>query len=452
MPPANTSFATAVDLGALPADVTQTDIHDGGTGLNYTVYYKFTAPADAIVIGAWGFSTIADAYRTVIRPYLGPAGAPTQVLGIGGTNVPIQFPVTGGSEYFLEFSKTNNVAPTSLRVRVEVAPLGTIVNGNIMVNDDTHGFPMAIVSHLVDYTVINFRQNIVAGESGCRLPAGVIALEDRDTTSISFYSARDFSLIRNDTSFAAANLIIRSCLGANKFYIGSQTSPSVVKSFNTLGVVLATHTLSTNNIVSLAARNDETVLYYANNGVGEQIRRWDLVNDVALTDLTVGDAGIAIDDILYLANDTIVSVHENLVGNTVECRNYSPAGVLLHTYTCPNNLGSHSKLAYANDDPVSFWNWTHDSFTRSRFQNIRVSDGTVLTDRLQMEYEGGVYNGSETDTPVSRFGNSFSCPFMIYYVPAPPSMYILTPNKRTDTDGNQNVAIPNPTFKTGLIP
>src|SRR5260370_38634536 len=106
MPPPNISFATAVDLGVLPANVVL-NVHDGGTGLNYTVYYKFTAPVGARVIGAWGFSgNLGAGYRPVLRPYLGPAGAPTQILGIGSReNVPVQFPVVAGQEYFLELNK-----------------------------------------------------------------------------------------------------------------------------------------------------------------------------------------------------------------------------------------------------------------------------------------------------------------------------------------------------------
>lgn len=53
--PPNTTALTAIDLGAFPASLTQ-DVHDAGT--TYTVWYRFTAPADGVV--AWGKHLIGD--------------------------------------------------------------------------------------------------------------------------------------------------------------------------------------------------------------------------------------------------------------------------------------------------------------------------------------------------------------------------------------------------------
>src|SRR5262245_58692510 len=96
--PTNTSATTATDLGTLPASVSQ-NVHDSGT--TYEVWFKFTAPADAVVIGAFAFGDLVT-YKPTIRPYNGPAGAPTQILSIAAENKPIQFPVSAGTEYFLK--------------------------------------------------------------------------------------------------------------------------------------------------------------------------------------------------------------------------------------------------------------------------------------------------------------------------------------------------------------
>src|SRR5688500_16232274 len=96
--PTNTSATTATDLGTLPASVSQ-NVHDSGT--TYEVWHKFTAPAGVTVVGVFGFGDLTT-YRPTIRPYNGPAGAPTALLSIGAENKPIQFPVTPGTEYFLK--------------------------------------------------------------------------------------------------------------------------------------------------------------------------------------------------------------------------------------------------------------------------------------------------------------------------------------------------------------
>jgi len=106
------------------------------------------------------------------------------------------------------------------------------------------------------------------------------------------------------------------------------------------------------------------------------------------------------------------------------------------------------------DNPNSFWVWTHlttAANATSVFQNIKVSDGSILTTRNHATYEIGAWQGLETATPTSRFGNSYSCPFMILRT-APPGLYVIVPNRRTDTNGTADVAIPTPTFKTALMP
>jgi hypothetical protein len=90
MPPTNTTFLTATELGSLPASTSQ-NVHDSGT--TYEVFHKFTAPAGAVVVGVFARGDLS-VYRPTVRVYVGPAASPIQILGIAALNKALQFPVT----------------------------------------------------------------------------------------------------------------------------------------------------------------------------------------------------------------------------------------------------------------------------------------------------------------------------------------------------------------------
>lgn len=459
-PPANTTFGTAVNISSLPYDFTQTDINDAGT--NYTVYYRFIAPSNSRVIGAWGFSgNIGAGYQPTLRVYNGPVGSPTQVTAAAGQNIPIQVPVVAGQEYFLEFTKNvNSAGPESLRIRAEVAPLNSPAVGNIIVNDDTDGYPLCILSHLADNTVINFVDNMPSGEAGDILASGVMALED--TASIHIFNSIFGSIV--NVAYAPGTIRVRACRATERFWCGLSNNPStvVVNSLTPTGVLGSTHTLTGNTLLeSLAANNAETILYHAAVGFGVPVKRWDLTNNVQLSDLAALVANYQIPDILNLADDTVVALYYNSSTKDVQAKHYSAAGATLNTYSLGAQTGTTKpRMAYALDNPNSFWIWTHSSsggLGGSIFRNVKVSDGSILTTRLQQEYEGGAYNGPQTATPAARFGNSFSCPFFIY----PGSLvsgdlsglYYINANKATKRDGyyTADKKIPDPTIRTALI-
>jgi hypothetical protein len=458
MPPANTTFATAVSISSLPFSVTQSDINDAGT--NFTVYYKFTAPLGARVIGAWGFSgNIGAGYRPTIKPYLGPAGAPTQVLGIASQNKPIQFPVVAGNEYFLEFVKNINTAgPEHIDVSVLAHSEVAITNGDIVIYDDTAGFPIAIMKVGSDNVVDTFITDAdVSGEPGDITTHGIMC--GLDSSSNIKVLARDFTSIGTLVP-PAGTPRIRTCRGRSVFYVGFSNNPSnvVVKTVTEAAAFGATTFTLTGHTTldSLAANNTETILYYAETGAGEQIRRWDLLLNSAMSDLVAGTAGYRILDILYLADDTIIANLYNSATKDVLPKRYNTSGTLLNTYALGAQTASTiPRMAYALDDPTSFWIMTHTNTGTSIIRNVRCSDGVVLTTRNYAEYEGGQLEAAETATPAARFGNSFSCPIFIMAGQDFSGIYVLVPDKTDDTlytsdTTTLDVKIPNPLFKTYL--
>lgn len=464
-PPVNTSFATATAIATLPYTFTQSDINDAGT--NFTVYYKFTAPAGARVIGAWGFSgNIGAGYQPTIKPYLGPAGAPTQVLAIAGSNVPIQFPVTPGSEYFLEFTKNVNTAgPEHLDVSVLAHTESPITNGDIVISDDVDGYPLAIMSVTADNTVDTFitAGPPPAGEAGDISRNGIMCYEDIGTANVDGkVLRRDFTVLATYPGHTVSQRI-RCCRTPNKFYVGFDQNPPLVTVVNEAGTVSGTtySLTAVTNLESLAADNVEAILYYCQRGFGVPVKRWDLTLNSAMSDLAASIATYQSPDILVLQDGTIVVLYFNSTSKDVQVKRYSTAGATLNTYSLGvQSTSTKPRMAYALDDPNSFWVFTHTTIsgsTRTRARNVKVSDGSILTTRDWQQYEGGTFDGGQTATPPSRFGNSFSCSMFIMAGSDFSGLYVLVPDKTDDTlytnssgSATVDVKIPNPLFQSYL--
>lgn len=476
--PSNQSAGTAIDLGTLPASVSQ-NVHDAGT--TYTVWYKYTALSTELEIGIFGFGDLS-VYKPKLTIY-SDAGS-TVLLNLSSIeNKPVQFPTVSGTTYHFEFvTNSGNPTPAVLLIEAETASIAIIPAGSILVNDDTDGFPAVILSSS-DASVLNFIAPFVPGEGGDILRNGISCFFDFADTELQFYNSAFDKIL----TVSGGSEVIRTCHGVNRFYVATGASPVTVKTYDDAGLVDSTFSLTAIGAVRcIAALNDETILYYSLSASGSPIAKWDLVAGSALTQLAAGDSGYFIVDILVLANNTIIALfHHNVTGD-LNVKRYNVGGTLLNTYalgvsTLPS--GTFSRLAYAIDDPNSFWVMSHDDSATlgiTRFRNIKASDGTILTNISSNEYETGIWNSSVIAAPGSRFGNSFSCPFVIIrriltnetvpgntdgslLITSSPTaggiggLYKITPDKTNDTlwvsfpNTTSNVKIPNPTWKTGLI-
>jgi hypothetical protein len=416
--PTNISFLTATDLGSLPANVVQ-QVDDSGT--IYTVYYKFTVPTGTIQMGVFGFGDLTR-YKPVVQPYLGPAASPTPVAGgaILGHNVPIQFPVTAGQEYFLEISKQfGATTPSILTLTAYIAPDDTVIAGSIAVNDDNDiGLPLALMSSTADYTVLKFVGPFPSGEAGDTLVSGIVAVEDISDGSVKIF---DTSYTQLDSHILVGNLRIRTCIGQNKFYVGTSTNPVLVYTVVAAGNITGPESLTgMTSCNAIAASNDGTILYHVFTGNNVAIRKWDLVGHTALANLVAGIVNYATIDILVLSDDSIVvSYYKSTVTRDFKVIRYDAAGTLLNTYTgfpLPSGVTA-PRLAYAIDDPDTFWVMIATSTAGlTQFINVNVADGSFLTTRNQEQFENGQYGGAQTATPVASFGAAFSCPFWIVRV------------------------------------
>jgi len=431
----------ADEIASLPFSAV-VDPNDTDDVESLPLWWSYAVPALQKAIGAWAYD-LATSYNPVITVYEDD-GETLIFAPLGAGDKPMQFAVPSGDTIRMVVASGTPVPGSTLTIDVLDAPAGPYSAGDIFINDDApadanspRGFPAAIVSPTANYTVIDIIPDIAAGEQGDILANGIVALEELPHGVVTDYfvklydAADGFSLI---TQINAGNgAFLRTCQGTGRFWFA--TDPGVPACFvqyleadGTLGPV---HTLTgTNVLAAIAANNDETVLYYARNGTSQPIRRWDLVNDVALSDFVPLLTGHNPEDILVLPDGSVVIIWGATTGGTAIVKIYDAAGLLLHTFpftTYDTSNNSPPRLAYGRDLNDEIWVYLHERWGPgpgdigiALFIKVTISTG-AYTEIRQVEYNRGVYAPDVTDPDVlARFGNSNSCPFFLMTVGEPP--------------------------------
>lgn len=423
--PVNTAATTAIDLGTLPASVTQ-NVFD--TATTYTVWYKYTAAAGEEEIGVWGYGGDGSSYAPTCEVYLGPASAPVAYQGPrGGANKPFQMPVTAGVTYYFKIYNGFSTSPSLLTLDVLTAPVLLAPVGSIVVPDDSEDNPAAVLSATLG-TVLRFVQGYAAGEQGVALPSGLNLAHDNYTAlaEVVLYDAQLIELLRIPTGLIpeSGDLVVGSN-DVDAFYVANQgfAINAKVRRVSSAGVLGPLIDLGAPGCRSLCVSPDETILYYQRGVVGARnaVKRWDLVNNIALSDLQAEVAShFWLQDMLMLANGRILAGFYQFGSTFIRC--FEPDGTVVHEYDLDTLIqisgfdepaDSAVRFAHALDDPASFWVWIHDFANFSHFINVRVSDGVVLSEVMGSEFEGGSYFTDYFPPPLARFGHSFSCPFFI---------------------------------------
>jgi hypothetical protein len=428
--PSNRFVDTAIAITTLPYSNTQ-QVDDSGT--TYSVWYAYTPPEGVEEIGVFGFGDLVT-YRPVLWVYDGDVLDPSFYFS-SSNNKPAQIPVTPGVTYYLRFLPNGgNPTPANLSVSVVAAPTDPAPVGSILINDDSGPvdwsdwptgtvFPGVVLGS--DGAVLRFVHGMPSGEAGDALEDGTILLSDEFIDlDLKRYSAQLELLGSVAYAWVGVSPVINAHHTGNKWYVGSKgsgltpASATTVLANGTLGPT--TWTFPDAGLQAIAASPDETVLYLTGQATGAgAVQRWDLVNNLPLSDLG-SIASYGAHDVLVLKDGSIVAHFTNAGTGDVKVRRYSAAGAVLNTYDLgAGGLTTAGRLAYAIDNPTSFWAWGHPTGASSGlsvFTNIRASDGTVLATVTSVEFEGGVYQPTATATPTARFGNSFSCPFIVLRV------------------------------------
>ncbi len=462
--PSNTTLSTATAIPSLPYTITQ-DTFFGGT--YYTVWFAYTAVAGDVELSIfpWGdANALPGSYRPECRVYLSQTDFTNlrqYAASTGGTalNKAKQIPVLPGTTYYIQIVNNHTssaFANTILTLSVLSHQTADAPVGSLLVNDDITrqtsdtltNYPAALLSATTGQP-LRFHHPFPAGETADVLPtSGLILVHDRFNDHLKLYSNQ--LVLLSDLAWGAttgARYPIRSNK-LNRFYVAKPSevtagNKAVFVSVSAAGVFEPTTwgPLSAAGCVAIGPSPDETILYHVGEGitastttgqtggaVNAPIKRWNLVSNVALTDLAASPGATwccTPGSLLVLNDGTILTGY---VGTSLATapivRRYDPSGALLQTYTFTGARSHDLRMAYAIDDPLSFWVWTKFPPTGaingiSRFSNVRVSDGAVLSFVEGHQYEDGVYVGVITATP-DRFGHSESCPFLVLRAAIPP--------------------------------
>ena len=454
MPGGATSGAATI-ISSLP--FTDADTSPNSSGL----WYKYTAPTPApSVIGVFVYSTVTPVpvRLTVFSPDAVTNYPPWDSFTLIA-NKAIQIPVQAGVSYYFN---PRGVAG-AYSISVVTGPATSVVPaGSILINDDEPGsggdsWPVALLS-ITDGAVLSFIHPFPAGENADVIATGAhlgrILIHDRFGGGLNLYDPQ-LTLLTSLTYATPSNgrCPIRTNKALpTKFYVGKpidadHSNLATVTTVTSAGAFgPTTWVLPAAGLLGIAPSRDETILYHIGqtSATNAPIKCWDLVNNVALTDLAVGlgSSYRTQDDILVLDDGTIVVTYEHTTAsNPPLVYRYSANGTVLMSVTMTGSRSADIRLAYALDDPVSFWVWSKLGGT-SRFTNLRASDGAVLATFDAVEFERGRYDAATTPTPLARFGHSESCPFLILRVavgvqPPPACVQGCIPNLGAITGGGQ---------------
>lgn len=407
--PTNVSAETATALAAAPSSATQT-VDESGT--TYTVWYRYTAQPTDVVISLFGFGDLTT-YTPTTTVWIGPAASPVAYLGgVGGVNKPCQFPVDSGVTYYFKVQPNGgNPSPASLTISVQASPVNIVPAGSLFVNDDTTGFP-AMTVDASSGAVNGAVRAIVAGETGDLSNDGsVVLLNNDDGAALTVYTG---GLALTGTLAFNADRGVRLNPTSNTFYVAHGATHAVT-TVTSAGVLGGTTWTVTGQNGPVAANTTDTILAYSKGGSGAAVSRWDLVNNVALTDLVAGITGYFIADILTAASGGFTVLYYKGTATTdAMVKHYSSTGTVLSTLALGTQGANTPKLAYADTSLETYWVWFHALTPAgfSTFKRVRQSDNTILTTLTVPEYEDGVYKPAASATP-TRFGVSQSCPFVM---------------------------------------
>jgi hypothetical protein len=235
----------------------------------------------------------------------------------------------------------------------------------------------------VDGTVLA-QPALSACELGSIAPSGIMALlreSGGHTQAVDLYRP-DYSLITSVAVFAPWPRFapIQSDNSTGFYVSDGATTNMIVTQLSEAGTIGSSWTVVNSSAAhSLAVSRAQTILYYT---VGRVMKRWDLVNDVALADLFTLAVGDNFGFDLYVLPDDTLLVSVQNISNAGEVRRYSAAGTVLQTY----DLGPDATLGsgyFVGMDPTTqttFWAriFPTPGGETNTYLHIDISSGTLL--------------------------------------------------------------------------
>jgi hypothetical protein len=406
----------------------------GGTSCRYS-WFKYTTGSSPVGIAAMiqcSAPTVSSVF-IVINMWSGdtpvsivPAGRCEHANGSRGVWLWIQRTLSANTTYYFQlgvqvpaiFSDTIPMTLSILAGAQQYAP-----TGSLMIPNDEPNNPALIISNTTGGTLRNQVSN--ATEFGTALPSGEIALAlDNNGPGVDVFD-QNMNLLGTVAIPSGASIGYVSSDRNSTFYYAYRDSLSAwhATTVSKAGVAGATTWDLPSAASMLCPNRGGTILYYTSAGANQVIKRFDLVNNVALSNLAAGIANRDAKDIFVGNDDTIyVGYDYDTPPGVALIRRYNPDGTTNRDYspltiaTIPafafdSNLLNHMAI---DPDELSFWVWNFFG-SKPTFRRYRMNDGALLA---TVTYGETADQGSTTPFPLSS-----SCPLIILNQPmgvAPP--------------------------------
>lgn len=427
--PTNTTAANATLVSSLPYSASP------GSTYNLPLWYKFVATVGQTYLGAFGFGGLGDYTPSALVWALDGTSLvewPNPTYQAIGVNVPVQFPVVPGDTYYVEFRSDFGGIGGSLTVAIRQAPSTTPPAGSILITAEDGGYGAAIISG-EDGDVLRFvTGDMPASNTGVALLEGTrrillvdditgegpeLYLFDPDLTLVATVARGTDAAIAVTTNYTDIFYIFYDPPGAVSGYVMRLSDDGEFIDLSTqIGPITTTAALE---MGSMAVSPDETILYYQLRGTNQgAIRRWDITNNVALSDIVAaqGLGWFGIEAMLVLpSGDIIAGQDQFLSGSGGFLRRYTPAGATVWSY----DLGSlgidyHGvRMVPSEDWPDSFLLVAHFSSGHSRFITINAATGAEISSFEVPTFSVGAYQPAESATPEAEFGSTPSCAYIL---------------------------------------
>ena len=397
---------------------------------------------------------------------------------VGGTEGHWESLASAGDYYIRVYNFPTPTTNFDFTFTADTRPLDVIslVAGDIIVNDDTYesGEPRYYPAIVLSSTGVTkfFASSIPAGEFGAILPSNVSFWHDLygQHSASNRIAVFDANLTYIGSPVCGVTTSAPAAFGTdvtnNKVYIVNSsrelwTISSTAVATNTGYTFPNTGAGSYPNII--AVNEDGTKLYWIDSaddfGI---IHAFNLSTFTALPNLYTIPGFLSNDliavtpnshagDMFVMPNGNVVTWWRDRPTDAYKLIVLSSAGALLYTYEYPNPIAlNHLSYIYNDSDHIMAWWYVTSEI--ARFGRITLATGVV-----DQNFEVPMFAGGQNISSIEKFGPSSSCTFVRIQTAAEPGggtggVFKIVPDKRTDHDGTNAVKIPNPTFKTGLMP
>lgn len=408
--PSNTTSGTADVISALPFSVS-VDPLAGNVNLWYV--YTHSGADDWISILGCANGTYAP------EVWLYTPNAVTNVQSQLDQK-PFIWKVEDGVTYYFKVADPSSTysSGNAVTFSIEASPKGQITTGQLLIPNDQAFFPGAVLDPTTGEVVALFEG--VHGENGAVLPSGTFAMENSgDRDEIKIYD-KNFALIATTlgASFTGGGRPHITTDERSTFYVAQSqptaTDPAVVTTISNQGDLGATSwTLPANSagLLNIGLSRDRTILYYVKGSFGGVVHRFDLENNVAVSDVGMSISTFApAADIRVRDDESLLAAWDQGDGSHYVIRLYAFSGALIREFHFSDS-GTLDHFVLA-DDEQSFYAWFHAPDAISHFKQVRISDGAILNTFDSPQFNSGVGPHSDDCNPV-RWGAPDSCPLML---------------------------------------